>query len=160
VSEPRADDAPPRYSSRSLPSRAFVPGVSTRADRPTAPPPRRSAVDLDALGADDDFRHGVDLWNAGFPWEAHEAWEPLWFAAPPGRPERALLHGLIHAAAAAIKARAGGLDVARGFIDSAREELLAAGASPVFDAADFAAALAAWGNDPTKPPPPLRLATG
>lgn len=157
MSEPRADDAPPRYSTRSLPARPFIPGVSTRAERPTAPPPRRNAFDFDALGADDDFRHGVDLWNGGFPWEAHEAWEPLWFAAPRERPERALLHGLIHAAAAVIKARAGGLDIARGFVDSAREELTAAGASPVFDTADFATALAIWGDDPTTPVPTLRL---
>ncbi|TGQ49534.1 DUF309 domain-containing protein, partial [Mesorhizobium sp. M1C.F.Ca.ET.210.01.1.1] len=27
------------------------------------------------------FRWGIDLFNHGYYWEAHEAWEPLWHAA-------------------------------------------------------------------------------
>ncbi|MET2831203.1 DUF309 domain-containing protein [Mesorhizobium shangrilense] len=27
------------------------------------------------------FRWGSDLFNHGYYWEAHEAWEPLWHAA-------------------------------------------------------------------------------
>ena len=137
----------PRYSSRSLPSTAFVPGVSTRADRPTAPPARPNAIDLDALAANDDFRFGVDLFNHGFPWEAHEAWEPLWFAAPRDRVERALLQGLIHAAAAVVKAKGGAIDQARGFVDSACEHL-ALTTSNVIDAPALIAALTAWADDP------------
>ena len=81
-----------RYSPRPLPATAYVPGSSPRADRPAESPPR-TAVDVDDLAGHDDFRFGVDLFNHGFPWEAHEAWEPLWFAASRERPERALLHG-------------------------------------------------------------------
>src|SRR5690606_31063398 len=66
-----------RYSTRSLPQTPYLPGVSRRDERP-APAPARTAVDLDALARDDDFRYGVDLFNHGFPWEAHEAWEALW----------------------------------------------------------------------------------
>jgi hypothetical protein len=149
-------DAPHRYSSRPLPQVAFVPGVSTRADRPTAPPPRPGSVDLDALATNDDFRFGVDLFNHGFPWEAHEAWEPLWFAAPRERPERALLQGLIHAAAAAVKAKAGAIDAARGFIDSAAE-YLAIVETPILDAAGLVGALTAWADDPTQAPPRIAL---
>jgi predicted metal-dependent hydrolase len=116
-----------------------------------------ATVDLDALAADDDFRHGVDLFNHGFPWEAHEAWEPLWLAAPRERPERALLQGLIHAAAAAVKARAGATDAARGLVTSACAYL--ARATPaVFDVAGFIAALTAWAGDPARPPPAITLA--
>jgi hypothetical protein len=130
--------------------------VSTRADRPTAPPPRPVAVDLDALATNDDFRFGVDLFNHGFPWEAHEAWEPLWFAAPRERPERALLQGLIHAAAAAVKVKGGAIDAARGFIDSATE-YLAIVETPILDAPALVAALGAWADDPAKPPPTIVL---
>jgi hypothetical protein len=147
----------PRYSPRPLPRTAFVPGVSQRADRPTEPLPRLAIVELDALATDDDFRHGVDLFNHGFPWEAHEAWEPLWFAAPRDRPERALLQGLIHAAAAAVKARAGALDAARGFVDSACGHLALA-SSALLDTAQLAGALTAWAADPSRPPPVLTLA--
>ena len=146
----------PRYSSRPLPGAAFVPGVSTRADRPTAPPVRPSAVDYDALATNDDFRFGVDLFNHGFPWEAHEAWEPLWFAAPRDRIERALLQGLIHAAAAAVKAKGGAIDQARGFVDSACEHLALA-ETPILDSAALIAALTAWSADPAQPAPAIAL---
>jgi hypothetical protein len=151
--------AVPRYSSRTLPPAAFVPGVSRRADRPAPPPGRPTAVDLDALAADGDFRYGVDLFNHGFPWEAHEAWEPLWFAAPRDRPERALLQGLIHAAAAVVKARAGANAAARGLVDSACKHLARA-ATAVLDVPDFVAALTAWASDPVRPAPAIVLATG
>ncbi len=148
----------PRYASRPLPRTGFVPGVSRRVDRPTDPMPRPAVVDFDALAEDDDFRHGLDLFNHGFPWEAHEAWEPLWFAAPRDRPERELLQGLIHAAAAAVKAKAGALDAARGFVDSACGHLALA-PSTILDLPAVSAALTAWAADPTAPPPTITLAT-
>jgi hypothetical protein len=148
----------PRYSARPLPRTGFVPGVSRRADRPTEPLPRPVVVDFDALASDDDFRHGIDLFNHGLPWEAHEAWEPLWFAAPRDRPERALLQGLIHAAAAAVKAKAGALDAARGFVESACGHLALA-APTVVDLASLTAALTAWAADPGQPAPLIVLAS-
>jgi len=150
---------PRRYSMRPLPARAYIPGVSPRADRPgSASAPREcAALDVDALARDAEFLHGVDLFNHGFPWEAHEAWEPLWFAAPRDRPERALLQGLIHAAAAAVKARAGALEAARGFVASARAHLERVQSS-LFDVPAFVAALHAWAHDPAHPTPVLVLA--
>lgn len=149
--------AAPRYSSRPLPSAAFVPGVSKRADRPPPSPARPVVVDLGALAAHDDFRYGVDLFNHGFPWEAHEAWEPLWFAAPRDRPERALLQGLIHAAAAVVKARAGANDAARGLVASACAYLGRA-CTKILDVPDFIAALTTWADDPARPAPAITLA--
>ncbi len=148
----------PRYSPRPLPAAAFIPGVSPRADRPATAPARPTAVDLDALAAHDDFRYGVDLFNHGFPWEAHEAWEPLWFAAPRERPERALLQGLIHAAAAVVKARAGADDAARGLVDSACA-YLGRTATTILDVSDFIAALRTWANAPMRPAPAIMLAS-
>jgi hypothetical protein len=141
-----------------LPQVAFVPGLSSRADRPTAPPPRPSATNYDALAADEDFRFGVDLFNHGYPWEAHEAWEPLWFAAPRDRAERALLQGLIHAAAAVVKAKGGAMDQARGFVDSACEHF-ALTTTSILDVNAVIAALTAWAGDPSQPAPAIALAT-
>ena len=45
-------------------------------------------------------RRGVELYNAGRYWEAHEALEVLWREARP--PERSLWQGLIQAAAAML----------------------------------------------------------
>jgi hypothetical protein len=51
--------------------------------------------------------YGLDLFNHGYYWEAHEAWEGLWHAC--GRRGRTadFLKGLIKLAAAGVKARAG-----------------------------------------------------
>jgi uncharacterized protein len=153
-------DPPPRYSSRPLPATAYLPGVSSRAQRPAPREPASSIdlIDFGALASQGDFRHGVDLFNHGFPWEAHETWEPLWLAAPRDRPERALLQGLIHAAAAAIKARAGAIGAARGLTDSACDYLSLAG-SAILAASELASALRTWSNDPRLPPPTIILAT-
>ena len=56
------------------------------------------------------FRYGVDLFNHGYYWEAHEAWEGVWHAC--GRRGRLadFLKGLIHLAAAGVKSREGNLN--------------------------------------------------
>jgi hypothetical protein len=51
------------------------------------------------------FRRGVELFDAGFYWEAHEAWESLWHAAGRRGPTADGLRGLIKLAAAGIKVR-------------------------------------------------------
>jgi hypothetical protein len=146
---------PPRYSTRPLPATPYLPGVSPRDQRPPETE-RRATVDVDALASDDDFRHGLDLFNHGFPWEAHEVWEPLWFAAPRERSERALLQGLIQLAAAAVKAKSGLLDPARLLVRSACEYLALAD-SDVIDVRALAAELTVWAHDPAQPPPQLTL---
>ena len=50
---------------------------------------------------------GVDLYNHGFWWEAHEQWEPKWQRAGPRTAEGLFLQGLIQLAAAAIKQHQG-----------------------------------------------------
>ena len=53
------------------------------------------------------YLYGIDLFNHGYYWEAHEAWEGLWHAC--GRRSRmaTFLKGLIKLAAAGVKARQG-----------------------------------------------------
>jgi uncharacterized protein len=53
------------------------------------------------------FLHGVDLFDAGYYWEAHEAWEALWHAEGRRGPTADLLKGLIKLAAAGVKVREG-----------------------------------------------------
>lgn len=61
--------------------------------------------DASSLGSQPGYRWGVDLYNYGFYWEAHESWEALWRRAPRGTLAHAFLQGLIQCAAAALKAR-------------------------------------------------------
>ncbi|MBN8627605.1 MAG: DUF309 domain-containing protein [Planctomycetes bacterium] len=50
-----------------------------------------------------DFRYAVDLFHAGYYWEAHEVWEALWHAVGRTGPTADLLKGLIKLAAAGVK---------------------------------------------------------
>ncbi len=119
---------PPRYlPARALPAHAYVPGRSS-TPRPAADP---SAAALPGspespglpgspnLGDDVPggwrqhpvwhpvYLWGLDLYNHGYPWEAHEAWESLWVHAPRGSVMREMLQALIQCAAAVVHARAG-----------------------------------------------------
>lgn len=60
-----------------------------------------------ALAESAAFSRGVELFNAGYYWEAHEAWEGLWLARGRRGPTAAVLQGLIKLAAAALKVREG-----------------------------------------------------
>ncbi len=48
---------------------------------------------------------GIDLFNAGFYWEAHEAWEQVWIAVARQGTIADFLKALIKLAAAGVKAR-------------------------------------------------------
>lgn len=88
----------------------FLPG---RSPHPTRDPAGhswqpRAPVPVIALPADrwrenSAYLWGVDLYNAGYFWEAHEAWEGLWTALPESDLQRTFLQGLIQCAAACVK---------------------------------------------------------
>ena len=53
------------------------------------------------------YLHGVDLFNHGYYWEAHEAWESLWKTTSRSTVSARFLQGLIQLAAMHIKIRSG-----------------------------------------------------
>jgi predicted metal-dependent hydrolase len=55
---------------------------------------------LSSLDADALLQLGIDLYNAGHYWNAHEAWETVWLDAP--EPLRAFYQGLIQVTAAFV----------------------------------------------------------
>lgn len=105
--------APARYlPSHPFPAYAYIPGQQPHPVRDPrghsygATEPDEVAVAAADWARSEDFLYGIDLFNHGYYWEAHEAWEGLWRAAPD--PEaKAMLHGLIKLAAAGVKARVG-----------------------------------------------------
>lgn len=107
----RAPRRPPRQlPARSFPAYAFIPGLS--GEHPTRSPRGHShGRGPEPLAS--AFAWGVDLYNYGYLWEAHEAWEPLWQAAALGSPERDFVQGLIQCAAACLKVSAGQAEPAR-----------------------------------------------
>ncbi len=93
-----------------LPLSTYVPG---RTPRPVTEAPGNSAIaaagnllpfDPARWRDSRSFLRGVDLFNEGFYWEAHEEWEGLWHAAGRSGPTADLLKGLIKLAAAGVKA--------------------------------------------------------
>jgi hypothetical protein len=57
------------------------------------------------VAASSQFRRGAELFDAGYYWEAHEAWEALWHAVGRRGATADVLRGLIKLAAAGIKVR-------------------------------------------------------
>ncbi|MDG3002690.1 DUF309 domain-containing protein [Paludisphaera mucosa] len=98
------------YQEAEPPSSTYVPGSGvphpgrsrTKGETPPTPP-----IAGDAWGDSPAYLRGVDLFNAGFYWEAHEAWEALWHAHGRRGPVALLLKGLIKMAAAGVKVRQG-----------------------------------------------------
>ena len=97
----------------SFPAYAFVPG---RHPHPVTDPQGHSFGRAHGLPETLDpqrprqsllFLVAIDLFNAGYYWEAHEAWEGLWIAAGRSGELASFLKGLIKLAAAGVKAREG-----------------------------------------------------
>jgi hypothetical protein len=96
-----------------LPPYAFVPG---RAPHPTSDPAGHSfgkahappePLDPGRWSASKPYLYGIDLFNAGYYWEAHEQLEGLWRAAGRKGPVADFLKALIKLAAAGVKHREG-----------------------------------------------------
>jgi uncharacterized protein len=96
-----------------FPPYAFVPG---RHPHPVTHPEGHRfgqvqepvpAPDSETLESNPHFRFGLDLFNHGYYWEAHEVWEELWHAAGRQGALADFLKALIKLAAAGVKAREG-----------------------------------------------------
>lgn len=104
----------PRYvPERSLPPYAYVPGGFPHPvrdpeghmfGRDEGPP---EPLDPANWRACREYLYGIDLFNHGYYWEAHEVWEGLWHACGRSGAMGDFLQGLIKLAAAGVKAREG-----------------------------------------------------
>lgn len=91
---------------RCFPAYAYLPG---RQPHPVRDPlghsyqmqPVRAVASLSS----EEFDWGQDLFNHGYYWEAHEAWEGIWQVAETNSPLRSLLKALILLAACGVKIR-------------------------------------------------------
>lgn len=77
--------------------------LSTLPDDPTSRHRALAAI----VAENSQWLYALDLFNAGFYWEAHEAWESFWNAFGRTTPEAQFIQGLIHLAAACVKVREG-----------------------------------------------------
>ena len=102
---------PKRYlPERPFPPYAFLPG---RDPHPTRDPRGHSYSEVEGPGgahthAEDwqenrDYLYGCDLYNSGYLWEAHEAWEDIWHPSKHDEVQANFLQGLIQCSAASLK---------------------------------------------------------
>lgn len=102
-----------RYSSRVFPPYRYVPG---RTPHPRRDPKGHSfasgafavrSFDPENWQQCEPYLFGVDLFNHGYWWEAHECWESVWIAAGKRTIAGFFIQGLIQIAAARLKASQG-----------------------------------------------------
>jgi hypothetical protein len=108
-----APEVPRLVPDQPFPPYAYVPG---RFPHPVSDPaghsfglemPRPPRLDPESWQGSRAYLHGIDLFNHGYYWEAHETWEGLWHACGRKGVTADFLKGLIRLAAAGVKARAG-----------------------------------------------------
>lgn len=119
-----------RVSGLPLPPYSYVPSAyphpisDPRGHGCAGPTPADRLPPAAELLRDQTFLWACDLFDAGYYWEAHEAWEALWKLALPVDSSAAdFLKALIKLAAAAVKAREGRIAGVRRHAQRA-EELL------------------------------------
>lgn len=101
---------------RPFPAYAYLPG---RYPHPVRHPAGHSygieqpEVSVEAGLGSEAFLWGIDLFNHGYYWEAHEAWEALWQGAKADPQSRLLYKGLILLAASGVKIREGKQEAAK-----------------------------------------------
>ncbi len=93
-----------RYTNYPFPTDTYIPGQTAR------PTDAQLAIDAPLVPLPEEnwrlcphYLWGVDLYNHGYHWEAHEAWETLWHAAGRRGPIADFLKGLIKLAASRVK---------------------------------------------------------
>ena len=101
--------AVPRYSQKTFPKYRHIPNLTPH---PVIDPRGHSFQRSEEKCAfippekwmqNDSYLFGVDLFNHGYWWEAHEAWENVWMTTQKTDLEGMYLQGLIQFAAALLK---------------------------------------------------------
>jgi Domain of unknown function (DUF309) len=109
-----------RWTQTPFPPSSYVPGQSSkqRGDREShgrrvsdSPDergsPNATRFSLSAWRTSQAYLYAIDLFNAGYYWEAHEEWEGAWHSAGRTTPDARFVQGLIKLAACGVKAREG-----------------------------------------------------
>jgi hypothetical protein len=99
-----------RYApNRPFPSYAYHPGRDPHPTRDArghsfgAKAERFPYIPPENWRENEEYLFGVDLYNHGYLWEAHEAWENLWHPAKHDAVQAGFLQGLIQCTAASLK---------------------------------------------------------
>lgn len=105
---------------------AYVPGRTARPPEDTFLDLRKSVtVEMmeDELAASPAWRAGWQFYGAGYFWEAHEVWEPVWMQLPPNSAARHVVQAVIQLANAELKIKMGRLQAAQRLCTLVREHI-------------------------------------
>jgi len=91
------------FPNRAFPATPFIPGVGKRPPDPELVAPM---LHSQRWMANAPYLWGVDLFNAGYFWEAHEMWEAAWHAAP-DETQKSFMQALVQYAAGMLKFTSG-----------------------------------------------------
>ena len=124
---------PARYTRKPLPAYAYTPGSGR--PHPVRDPRGHSygvetpqeRFDPEHWRDSETYLYAIDLFNAGYWWEAHEALEALWLGSGRTGPAADFLRALIQLAAACLKVRSGNRASARRLLERGRPALEKAG---------------------------------
>ena len=100
---------PPRYSNRPFPTYRFIPGKNPHPTRDrdghsyNKEPEQVASFDAEDWNSCELYLYGIDLFNYGFWWEAHEALEVVWVAAGRRTEAGLFIQGIIQIAVAHLK---------------------------------------------------------
>ena len=100
-----------RYAQAPFPAYAYLPGHTPHPRRDAGghaygqPEPQGSLTNPNAWPQTPLYLEAIDLFNAGYYWEAHEAWEALWKVLPAHEDHARFLQSLIQLSAASLKYR-------------------------------------------------------
>ena len=157
----------PRYSNRDFPAYRFVPGLFPH---PTRDPKGHSygieERPLESFGpkswaACAQYVYGVDLFNHGYWWEAHEAWEAVWKAAGRRSETGLFIQGLIQISVAMLKSHQG-LERAAGRLsaDGLAKVSLVKGTYLGISVMEFSSQVRAYSTHTRESQPLIRLDVG
>ncbi len=119
----------PRYCTRPFPAYRFLPGKNPHPRRDPRghsyglPEPEPHTISAENWQDSESFLYGVDLFNYGYWWECHEAFEAFWRAVGPQTQQGRLFQGLIQVAAANLKRVLGNHEAAEKLAQRALQRL-------------------------------------
>ena len=157
---------PPRYTDRKFPPYRFVPG---KAAHPTRDPDGHSylkhpeplaAFEAGQWQSCEEYLYGIDLFNHGYWWEAHEALEAVWIAAGIETETGLFIQGLIQIAVAHLKRFQGFNDMTKRMAADGLDKMKhIKGIFMGIDVAAFRSAVESYCANENQPPVIIKLNT-
>ena len=122
----------PRYTGTPIPSYRYIPGKAPHPRRDPRghsyglPELRPEPLDPDRWACSERYLRGIDLFNFGYFWECHEAFEAIWHGVGKSSVLGQFAQGMVQIAAAHIKQAQDAPEAARKLLERGLSRLAGA----------------------------------